>query len=270
MQRIALGVEYDGRRYAGWQSQPGVDTLASRLTFALSAVADEDTLEVLAAGRTDAGVHARLQVVHFDSDAQRTPRNWVLGANAHLPADIAVLWARPVPAHFHARYSAVERRYRYFVLAPCARSALAAGRVTAWRRPLDVTRMVEAAAALVGEHDFSAFRAASCQARSPVREVRAVEVRDSAGLIIIDVAANAFLHHMVRNIAGLLLAVGQGDIPAAAAAVLLAGRDRRAAPAMAPPDGLYLWDIHYPAAFELPRAPPANGLSAMLPGHVLV
>jgi tRNA pseudouridine38-40 synthase len=207
---------------------------------------------VVVAGRTDAGVHAEGQIVHFDTDAIRTSRGWILGANTYLPPDISVAWARPVPAHFHARYSAEARTYRYLILNRLARPALAARRMTWVHRALDPEPMAAAAALLVGEHDFSAFRAIECQSRSPVRRVERCRVTAGHGAITLEVTANAFLHHMVRNFAGLLIAVGQGDLSVAAAAAVLASRDRSRAPATAPPDGLYLAAVRYPAAFRLP------------------
>jgi tRNA pseudouridine38-40 synthase len=263
--RIAAGLEYDGRAYAGWQRQAAAPSVEAVVESALRRVADREVALVVA-GRTDAGVHARGQVLHFDTDAERTPRAWVLGSNVHLPVDVALTWALPVPGHFHARYSAVARTYRYLVVNRVGRPALAAGRTTWWRTPLDVEAMAAAGAALVGEHDFSAFRAAECQARSPVRHVHAITVTRDAELVVIEVTANAFLHHMVRNIAGLLLRIGGGELPVESARSLLGARDRSRVPATAPPDGLYLWSIRYPDAFALPRHEDSRRLSAMIPG----
>jgi tRNA pseudouridine38-40 synthase len=221
------------------------------LTAALSSVLDHP-LEIVAAGRTDAGVHARSQVVHFDTTAQRTERALVLGANTLLPPGIAVRWACHVADHFHARYSAQARTYRYCILNRWSRSALTSGRVAFAYRPLDVDRMQAAAVHLVGMHDFSALRAAECQAKSPVRNLAELRLRRIGDFLVLEVTANAFLHHMVRNIAGLLMHIGYGEAPPEFAAAVLAGRDRRRAPATAPAAGLYLWRVLYPAVFGLP------------------
>jgi tRNA pseudouridine38-40 synthase len=251
MYRIAVGIEYDGSAFAGWQSQQALRTVQQTLEGALGAVAAEP-VSLVAAGRTDAGVHARAQVAHFDSEAERTPRSWLLGANSELPADVALRWAQPVPAHFHARYCAEARVYRYLILNRTARSALNAARAAWVTRTLDAAAMAEAAAQLVGEHDFSAFRAAECQAKSPIRRLTGLEVARRGDWIVIEAVANAFLHHMVRNIAGLLIAVGKGDQPPGWARTVLEGRDRTRSAATAPAAGLYLWEVRYPAAFGLP------------------
>lgn len=256
--RIAVGVEYDGSAFAGWQSQRSLRTAQQLLEAALGAVAAE-AVSVVGAGRTDAGVHARGQVAHFDTQAERTPRGWMLGANSELPSDLAVAWAVPVPGHFHARYSAEARTYRYLILNRSARSALAAKRAAWVARALDAERMAQAAALLLGEHDFSAFRAAECQAKSPVRRLERLAVARRGDWILIEAVANAFLHHMVRNIAGLLIAIGKGDQPPVWARTVLEGRDRTRSAATAPADGLYLWEVRYPSAFGLP-APPAQEL----------
>jgi tRNA pseudouridine38-40 synthase len=249
--RFAVGVEYDGRGVSGWQVQQDVASIQQLVQAALGSVCDHP-VEVTAAGRTDAGVHARGQVAHFDSDAPRTERALVLGANRLLPETVALRWARLVPDHFHARYSALARTYRYSILNRSARSALATGRAAFHHRPLEVERMREAARALLGSHDFSAFRAAECQSRSPVRELTRLEVRRAGEFVLLEITANAFLHHMVRNIVGLLMHIGQGDAEPEFAAEVLAGRDRRIAPATAPACGLYLWRVQYPAVFGLP------------------
>jgi tRNA pseudouridine38-40 synthase len=259
--RLAVGIEYDGSAFAGWQSQHSLRTVQEVLEGALAAVAAEP-VSLVCAGRTDAGVHARGQVAHFDTHAERTTRSWILGANSAGPQDLAVSWALPVPAHFHARYCAEARVYRYLILNRTARSALAAQRAAWVRRPLDAPRMAQAAALLVGEHDFSAFRAAECQARSPVRRLTRLGVERRGDWIVIEAVANAFLHHMVRNIAGLLIAVGKGDQPPEWAQTVLAGRDRTRGAATAPAAGLYLWEVHYPAAFGLPAPPPDRLLGA--------
>ena len=250
MARIAAGLEYDGRAYSGWQSQPGLETVQQVLERALGRVADS-SIACVCAGRTDAGVHALAQVVHFDSAATRSERGWRLGANTYLPPDVSVVWVREVPEHFHARYSALSRAYRYVILNRDSRPGLAAGRATWERRPLDVPRMHAAAQVLVGEHDFSAFRAIECQARSPVRRVDRVTVSRQDDWVTLEISANAFLHHMVRNVAGLLMAVGQGESPPGRVASVLASRDRKTNAATAPPDGLYLAAVQYPAEFGL-------------------
>jgi len=253
MARLAAGLEYDGRAYSGWQFQPGLQTLQDVVQRALSRVADA-TVDCVCAGRTDAGVHALAQVIHFDSTAARTERAWRLGTNTYLPPDVSIAWVREVPDQFHARFSATARTYRYVIFNRDSRSALAAGRATWERRPLDVERMHAAAQALVGEHDFSAFRAIECQSRSPMRLLEGIEVTRSAEWVTLAVTANAFLHHMVRNIAGLLMSVGHGDSPPERVAAVLASRDRKTNAATAPPDGLYLVAVRYPAEFGLPGA----------------
>jgi tRNA pseudouridine38-40 synthase len=251
MRRIAVGIEYDGSRYSGWQVQQGASSLQSTLEGALARVAD-CPIALVCAGRTDAGVHARAQVGHFDTTAVRAARAWLLGANSYLPGDISVSWVRGVPRHFHARYSALARTYRYLILNRASRSALSHGRALLVHQRLDVVAMAQAAQSLVGEHDFSAFRAAECQARSPVRELRTLTVRRAGDWIAIDVTANAFLHHMVRNIVGLLLAIGLGKAPPERAQVRLASRTRTPGELTAAAHGLYLWRVYYPAAFGLP------------------
>jgi tRNA pseudouridine38-40 synthase len=253
MPRFAAGLEYDGRAYSGWQQQPGLSTVQDVLQRALGRVAD-GSVDCICAGRTDAGVHALAQVVHFDSDAARTERAWRLGANTYLPRDVSVVWVREMPGHFHARYSALARSYRYCILNRDSRPGLAAGRATWERRTLDAERMQDSAQVLLGEHDFSAFRAIECQAKSPVRRIDYLRVSRQAEWIALDITANAFLHHMVRNIAGLLISVGHGDSAPERVGAVLASRDRRMGAATAPPDGLYLAEVRYPAEFGLPRA----------------
>ena len=251
MPRFAAGLEYDGRAYSGWQFQPGLQTVQDVVQRALSRVADAP-VACVRAGRTDAGVHASAQVVHFDTDAQRSERGWRLGTNSYLPSDVSVAWLREVPGHFHARFSAVARSYRYLILNRDSRSALAFGRATWERRPLDAELMHSAAQALAGEHDFSAFRAIECQAKSPLRRVERLEVLRDAEWVTLTITANAFLHHMVRNVAGLLLAIGCGDSPPERVAMVLASRGRKTNAATAPPDGLYLTAVRYPPEFGLP------------------
>lgn len=263
-QRIAVGVEYDGARYAGWQRQADAPSIQAEVERALGRVADHP-LSVTCGGRTDAGVHALGQVAHFDTSATRSLRGWVLGANTHLPADIALTWAAQVGAGFHARYSALARSYRYLIQNRAMRPGLLDHRVGWIREPLDAQAMHEAAQCLVGEHDFSAFRAAECQSHTPLRRLLAIAVRREAGQVIVEVTANAFLQHMVRNIVGTLILVGTGARASAWVAATLAGRDRKAAGATAPAGGLYLVAIHYPPEAGLPVSAPAPA-SAMIPG----
>ena len=261
MVRIAVGIEYDGSAYAGWQSQAQLRTLQQVTEQALAAIAAEG-VSLTCAGRTDAGVHALGQVAHFDTHAVRSMRSWVLGANSALPGDVSVSWALPVPAHFHARFCAEARTYRYLIVNRLARPALLQQRAAWVHRPLDHERMAEAARALVGEHDFSAFRAAGCQARSPVRRMERLSVERYGERVVIEATANAFLHHMMRNIAGLLIAIGKGNAPPAWAHQVLAGRDRTRSAATAPACGLYLVSVRYPAAFGLPLPPAAQASGA--------
>ena len=258
--RIALGLEYDGSRFLGWQTQPGGGTVQDALQSALSAIAAEP-VTVTCAGRTDRGVHARGQVVHFDTGAQRPDGAWVRGVNALLPESVAVLWSRRVDPAFHARYAAFARTYRYVLINRPVRPALAARHAGWHHAPLDAGAMGEAAAHLVGERDFSAFRSAECQAKSPVRTVHAISVRRSGERIDIVVRANAFLHHMVRNIVGTLVYVGKGRHHPEWARELLDSRDRaRAAPTFAP-EGLYLEAVEYEPHWGLPaRRPDALAL----------
>jgi tRNA pseudouridine38-40 synthase len=262
--RIAVALEYDGAPFAGWQTQQaGVSSVQHTAEAAFSRIAAEP-VSLICAGRTDAGVHALGQVAHFDTQAIRAERSWILGANSNLPDSISVRWARAVPGHFHARYSAEARTYRYLILNRLGRSALAAQRAALIYRPLDVERMRAAAAMLLGEHDFSAFRAAECQARSPIRRLSALEVTRCGDQVIIDTTANAFLQHMVRNLVGLLLDIGVGKAPPEWAAEVLAGRDRTRSAPTAPAAGLYFWKVTYPRAFALPEQA-AGPVSAMIP-----
>jgi len=249
--RIAIGVEYDGSRFCGWQAQTATRTVQEAVEQALSKVADHP-VRVVCAGRTDTGVHATGQVVHFDSDAPRTMRSWVLGANSNLPPDVSLLWAVETAPDFHARFSATARSYRYVILNRFTRPALLRDRVCWYHGPLDVAPMQAAARHLIGEHDFTSFRAVACQAKHPVRTVERLEVRRDGDFIHIEVTANAFLHHMVRNIAGVLLAIGAGERPAEWAEELLRVRDRTVGGVTAPPGGLYLVAVRYPERFGLP------------------
>ena len=249
--RIALGIEYDGTDFFGWQRLSHGRSVQGDVEAALSFVADHP-VEVVCAGRTDAGVHAHCQVVHFDSDAERSERAWALGANSRLARDVAVLWARPVDADFHARFGARARRYRYTILNRSMRAALAARFVTWERAPLDVDAMRAAAQALIGEHDFSAFRTVACQANSPMRAVREIAIERSGDEVVIEIEANAFLHHMVRNIVGSLLPVGRGEREPGWLAGLLQGRDRSVAGPTAPASGLAFLAPRYPRQWDLP------------------
>ena len=252
--RIALGVEYDGSRFCGWQTQPEGCAVQDTLERALREVAGAP-VATTCAGRTDAGVHALGQVVHFDTDAHRPESAWVRGSNALLPPPCAVTWAREVPGDFHARYAALSRSYRYLLLNHPVRPAAAHGRVGWFHLPLDLERMRAAARFLLGEHDFSAFRSAECQARSPVRTVKRLDVADRDNYVVFEIQANAFLHHMVRNIIGCLLYVGKGKYEPQWVAELLDGRDRaRAAPTF-DAAGLYLTEIEYEARWGLPLQP---------------
>ncbi len=249
--RLALRIEYDGTAYCGWQRQDHGDSIQARLEHALSRVADHP-VTVICAGRTDAGVHALAQIVHFETTAVRTAYAWLLGTNSYLPPDIAVHWVHAVPITFHARHAAHARHYRYLILNRPTRSALWHTRASWVHHALDDGRMATAAAPLVGEHDFTSFRALACQAKHAVRTVYRLEVRRQGEFILIDVSANAFLHHMVRNIAGVLIAIGKGRHPPEWAAEVLAARNRACAGVTAPPSGLYLMGVEYPAEFALP------------------
>ncbi len=249
--RWAVGLEYDGSAYVGWQTQESAPSIQSVTERALSAVADHP-VALIGAGRTDAGVHALAQVAHFEASATRSARSWVFGANTHLPPDVSALWAVQVPATFHARYSAVSRTYRYVILNRSTRPALGRNRVCWMHAPLDHQRMAAAAELLVGEHDYSAFRSSECQSPTPIRRVEAIEVRRSDAYVLIDARANAFLHHMVRNIAGALMRIGTGDAEVGWARKVLDGRDRRLGGVTAPAAGLYLLEVRYPPDFGLP------------------
>ena len=258
--RVAAIIEYDGTDYAGWQSQAHASSIQDAVQAALSFVAGHP-VAAICAGRTDAGVHAIGQVIHFDTQAQRTPRAWVLGANTKLAPNIALQWAGEVSMGFHARHKASRRIYRYLILNRSARSALQRAR-TAWiHRPLDAEAMHAAAQALIGEHDFSAFRSIECQSQTPVRRVDAIEVNRTGDLVSLEIVANAYLHHMVRNIVGTLLDVQRDADPKAAMAKVLAGADRRYAGPTAPPEGLYLWRVEYPKDFAIPVPATQFGLN---------
>ena len=266
MPRIALALEYDGGAYRGWQAQATAPSIQAEVERALSFVAD-CPIAVVSAGRTDAGVHATMQIVHFDAPVDRGTRGWVLGASAELPPDIAVLWAQYVPDDFHARYSALARSYRYLILNRQVRPALERSRVCWARKPLDAAVMHAAAQCLLGERDFSSFRAAECQSRTPMRRMERIDVQRVGDYLTVTVTANAFLHHMVRNIVGVLLAIGAGDRPVHWAQDVLMARDRRAGGITAPPQGLYLAAVRYPVELALPSEPPFGYAAALLPSE---
>ena len=257
--RMAIILEYDGSGFSGWQSQsdvqqPQVRTVQDVVEAGLAKIADAP-VRVIVAGRTDAGVHARAQVIHFDTDAVRTPYAWVRGGNSNLPPDVALRWAGEVDTEFHARFSATGRRYRYVILNRATRPALARAQVSWEYRPLDAARMQAGARHLVGTHDFSSFRALQCQAKSPVRELRELRIERDGEYVILDLYANAFLHHMVRNIAGVLMTIGAGEREPEWALAVLQARDRTQGGVTAPPGGLCLTAVEYPAHFDLPALP---------------
>jgi tRNA pseudouridine38-40 synthase len=249
--RLALGISYNGQAYQGWQSQPSGLTVQDRLEAALAQFTTQ-AVSTLCAGRTDAGVHGLMQVVHFDTPLAREPFSWVRGTNSFLPPDIAVQWAQPVPDSFHARASATARRYAYVLLESPVRPSVDAGRVGWVFRPLDGSAMEQAARHLLGEHDFTSFRAAGCQALTPVKTMRRIEVARRGAYWRFEFEANAFLHHMIRNIMGCLLAVGQGQQPPGWLAEVLAARSRDAAAPTFAPDGLYFLGPVYDAHWGLP------------------
>lgn len=249
--RYAIGIEYDGSEFLGWQRHHGGPTLQAAVEDALSFVAAHP-IEVVCSGRTDAGVHARCQVAHFDSESVRDRRAWTLGANTRLPGGIRLLWSQSVPEAFHARYSARARRYRYTILNRPIKPAMQRHFLSWERQALDADAMHRAAQALLGENDFSAFRTAQCQAKHPRRDLQAISVRREDDRVVVDVQANAFLHHMVRNIVGSLLPVGRGEKPEAWLGELLAGGDRTVAGPTAPPEGLVFVGPLYPSQWQLP------------------
>jgi tRNA pseudouridine38-40 synthase len=258
--RVAAIIEYDGTDYAGWQSQAHSSSIQDAVQAALSFVAGHPVVAICA-GRTDKGVHAVGQVIHFDTHAVRTPRAWVLGANTKLAPAIALQWAGEVTMGFHARHRAARRIYRYAILNRSARSALQRTRAAWVHRPLDAAAMHAAAQALIGEHDFSAFRSVQCQSKTTIRRVDAIEVTREGDYLWLQITANAYLHHMVRNIVGTLLDVQRQANPGEAMSRVLMSADRRYAGATAPAAGLYLWRVEYPLNFGIPAPQPQIGLN---------
>lgn len=255
MARIALGIEYDGTDFRGWQTQqPGVRTVQECLEQALSKVANH-RVAVVCAGRTDAGVHGTGQVVHFDSDSVRNMKAWIMGTNTNLPRDVSVRWAVPVSDEFHARFSAMSRRYRYVIYNHSRPPALYRNQVTWNHRPLNIQAMREGARHLEGSHDFTSYRSVHCQAKSPNKTLHSLRLYEHGKVLVLEAHANAFLMHMVRNMAGVLMTIGSGKARPEWAGEVLAARDRRVGAATAPPYGLYLVDIEYPDEFSLPREP---------------
>ncbi len=249
--KIALGIEYDGTEFYGWQAQANLRTVQGCLEAALTAIADEP-IKVFCAGRTDAGVHASGQVIHFETQAKRNLRAWTLGANTHLPPTIAVRWVQEVDDVFHARFSAIARRYRYIILNHALRSAIFASRATWFYHPLQIEAMQYAAKYLIGEHDFSSFRSAQCESRTPMRNVQELIVSRRGDFVIIDIQANAFLHHMDRNIVGVLLQIGSGWQEPDWMLQVLHSKDRRVAAETASACGLYLNKVVYPERYPFP------------------
>ncbi len=256
MPRIALGLSYNGQAYDGWQSQPSGNTVQDQLESALARFADVPSVRTLCAGRTDAGVHGLMQVVHFDTDRERPQSAWVRGSNRFLPPDIAVQWAREVPLEFHARSSALGRRYAYVLLESPVRPSVDSGRVGWVFRPLDGAAMREAAQTLLGEHDFSSFRAAQCQSHTPIKTLRRIDIARRGAYWRFEFEANAFLHHMIRNIMGCLIAVGSGQHPPTWMAEVLAARSRDTAAPTFSPNGLYFLGPVYGAQWDLPERTP--------------
>lgn len=265
MGRIALGISYNGAAYHGWQYQnPDTDTIQDELQKALSLVADHP-VSVICAGRTDSGVHATSQVVHFDTDSSRELKSWIFGTNANLPDNISVTWSRAVSDEFDARRAATCRRYLYLINNNKIRSAIMPELLTREHRLLDVDVMNESAQALLGEHDFSSYRAANCQSLTPNRIIHHIGVSRFDELVLVDISANSFLHHMVRNIAGVLMDIGSGEKPVSWVGELLGLRDRTRAGTTAPANGLYLIQIDYPDSFGLPEGPALPHLLGALP-----
>ncbi len=261
--RLALGVEYDGSGFWGWQIQPSGLTVQSVVEEGLSQIASE-SIRVFCAGRTDTGVHARCQVVHFDSTASRPNDAWVRGVNALIPKTVAVLWAREVDDSFHARYSALSRTYRYYVLNRAQRPGILDKKVGWYHKELDINLMEAAGAQLIGEHDFSAFRSSACQAKSPVRQVHSFSIQKYGDLIVFEITANAFLHHMVRNIIGTLIYVGAKSQPIEWLSEVIQSKNRHMAAPTFSPHGLYLHEVHYPTSWKLPESRESFGVVPFL------
>lgn len=250
---IALGIEFNGSHYRGWQrQQAGVPSVQEELEKAISRVANHQ-ITLQGAGRTDAGVHASNMVAHFCSPSERTEHQWLRGINTWLPKDIAVRWVKNMDPQFHARFKANARRYHYVCSMQNHPSALMSGMVTCINQAVDVSLMQEAADLIVGEHDFSSFRAAACQAPSPIKRIEFARFSAQGSLVVLDIKANGFLHHMVRNLMGTFLKVGQGELEPSCVSDILLAKDRTLAPATAPPDGLYFVNAYYPAEFQLPE-----------------
>ena len=252
--RIAAGIEYDGHDFCGWQRISHSRTVQAELEKALSKVANHAVYSVCA-GRTDSGVHAQQQIIHFDTEVVRPDHAWLLGGNSYLPKDISIRWTVAVSDEFNARFKAEARSYRYVILNSPVRPAILAGKVTWVRKPLQVSAMQQAIKYLIGKHDFSSFRASGCGAHTPVRHVMQTEVTRAGNFIYLDIKANAFLYHMVRNIAGVLIGIGQGDNSPEWVQQLLQKKDRTQGGMTAPPDGLYLVSAHYPENWKLPQPP---------------
>jgi tRNA pseudouridine38-40 synthase len=257
--RIALGIEYNGAAYCGWQYQDHSPSIQARVEEAIAHVANHN-VRVICAGRTDTGVHAYGQVVHFDTEVERTAHSWAFGANTRLPGDISILWAKHVNEEFHARFSATSRVYRYVLLNRRIRPGLLRDRVSWDYRPLDLKLMRQAAGYLIGEHDFTSYRAVACQASSPVRDLKRLEISQEGELFTFELEANGFLHHMVRNLVGVMLTIGAGEADPVWAQEVLEKRDRTQGGLTAPPDGLYFVGVHYPEHFEIPYLLPMRAV----------
>lgn len=253
MMRFALGVEYDGSAFHGWQRQPGLRTVQGSIEAVLSKIANHD-VNVSCAGRTDTGVHALNQVIHFDTRSERSQKTWIFGVNSQLPKDVCIRWVSLVNEDFHARFSAISRTYRYIICNNSIRPAVARGNVSWHYRRLNADLMQKASQCLIGEHDFSSFQASECQSKSPFRNITDISIKRQGDYILIDISANAFLHHMVRNIVGVLMQVGNEKKEVSWVAELLEAKDRTKAAETAPPYGLYLKHITYPEEFKLPTS----------------
>lgn len=252
--RIALGIEYDGSAVFGWQRQQKVPSIQEHLEDALSSVANQP-IEVCCAGRTDAGVHATSQVVHFDTSAIRKERAWTMGVNSNLPSWVAVLWAKEVDDDFHARFSATARRYRYIIYNSTLRPAILKAGLSHYHCEIDAELMHQAAQVLVGEHDFTSFRAVHCQSKTPFRNIHHIHITRMQQYVVVDIKANAFLHHMVRNIVGSLIEIASGKQSIEWLQEVLEAKDRTKAAATAKAGGLYLVEVDYPTSFQIPKTP---------------